>query len=114
MLSITTQSYDLNGQAIVNPNPDSDLYKNSRRMSRTATLDGGCSITDQGVSVSDRTLQVRETGVSESKANLLWYMFKTYSLVRVSFYDGCFSAAIERMNLNEGNLDMRILIKERV
>ncbi len=114
MLSITTKSYDLNGQAVVNPNPDSDLYKNSRRMTRTPTLDGGCSITDQGVSVSDRTLQVRETGVSEGKANLLQYIFQTYSLVRVSFYDGCFSAAIESLNLNEGNLDMKILIKERL
>jgi len=114
MISITTKIYDLNGQVIIDPDPDSNLYKNMRRMTRTPTLDGGCVIVDQGVSNADRTLDVRKTGISAAKSDLINYIFRTYSLIQVSFYDGCFEAAIDSLDLNEGKLKMKILIKTRL
>jgi len=114
MISITTKIYDLNGEVNINQDPDSDLYKNSRRVSRTPTLDGGCVITDQGFSHGDRTLTITKKNISPFKAERVWYLFKTYSLIQVSFHDGCFIGAIQDTRLNEGNLQMKILIKEKI
>jgi len=114
MLSITTSTYDYWGQVLFSEDPDSELKKNMRRVSRKATLDGGCSITDQGFSHSDRTLTIRKTGISREDANTLWYLFQTYSLVQVSILDGCYLAAIEDVDIVEGNLRMKILIKYKL
>lgn len=114
MISITAPDFDLNGQAVFIPDPQSDLHGGSRRASRTATLDGGCSITDQGFSHGDRTLEVSKTGVAETLYSTLWYMFRTYSLVRVSLDEGCFLGAISDCRMKQGELRMRILIKESI
>lgn len=114
MISITTSSYDLNGQLILNEDSSSDLKSNRRRVSRTATLDGGCDITDQGFSHSDRTLRIRNENISQNNADTLWYLFQTYSLIQVSIPDGCYKAAIKDLKIDEGNLRMEILIKEEI
>jgi len=114
MISITTPTFDLQGQVIINETANSDLKKNNKRISRTATLDGGCSITDQGFSNADRTLTINESSLDKERADCIWRIFTIYSLVRVSLRDGCFLGAIEKVSLNEGNLNMKILIKERL
>jgi hypothetical protein len=114
MISITTSTYDLSGHIIINEDPNSDLKSNARRISRTATLDGGCSITDQGYSDADRTFQVRKDGISRADADRIWYLFRTYSLVNVCIEDGAFRAAIQDVNLAEGNLRTKILIQEKI
>lgn len=114
MISITTITYDLRGLLALQEDPGSDLKSNARRVSRTPTLDGGCSITDQGFSHSDRTLEIRKTGISQDDADRLWYLFRTYSLVRVSIADGCFQAAISDVKITGGNLRAKILIKEQL
>lgn len=114
MISITTPDYDLNGCVYFVPAAGSKLRDNARRLSRTATLDGGCSITDQGFSHGDRTLDVRKTGVSENISDTLWYIFRTYSRVRVSLPDGCYSAAIKSVRMDKGELRASILVKELI
>jgi len=114
ILSITSQQFDLDGHAVFRPDPDSDLESNVRRLSRVPTLDGGCSMIDQGFSHADRTLRVRKNGISQTIYDRLWYLFRTYSLVTVSFRDGVFSAAIQELRLQDGEAQMTLLIKEKL
>jgi hypothetical protein len=114
MISITTLVHDLKGFLILHADASSELKSNRRRVSRTATLDGGCSITDQGYSDADRTFQVRKDGISRADADRIWYLFRTYSLVNVCIEDGAFRAAIQDVNLAEGNLRTKILIQEKI
>jgi len=114
MISITTSTYDLSGQLIISEDPNSDLKSNIRRVSRIATLDGGCSITDQGFSHADRTLDIRQEGISQDDADRIWYLFRNYSLLRISTYDGVFLGAIQEVKINEGNLRAKILVKEKI
>ena len=114
MISISTLTYDLYGVATFDPDPDSDLMSNVRRISRTATLDGGCVLTDQGFSDADRTLDIRMKQVPEALAQRLWYLFRNYSLLRVSTSEGCFDGAISNVQVKEGNLTMKFLVKERI
>lgn len=114
MISITTKTYDITGQAVFDPDHASDLRSNTRRVSRTATLDGGCEIVDQGYCDADRTLEIRKSQVSKDLGDRLWYLFQTYSLLRFSMPDGLYNGAIKRLEFKEGNLSMRVLIKERL
>lgn len=114
MISITTSSYDLLGHLRLNLDASSELKRNRRRVNRTPTLDGGCSISDQGYSDADRTFQVRKDGISRADADRIWYLFRTYSLVNVCIEDGAFRAAIQDVNLAEGNLRTKILIQEKI
>lgn len=114
MLSITTKDFDLNGHVLLNPDADSRLFDNTRRVSRTATLDGGCSIDDQGFSYGDRTLDIRQTGISADTFARLQYICRTYSSVRVSQSDGVFSGCISSVKLDKGTARVKILIKEKI
>lgn len=114
MLSITTATFDLRGHLLLHPEPSSELKRNTRRMSRTPTLDGGCSISDQGFSDSDRTFTVSQNNISKNLASRIWYIFRTYSLVYISTEEGVFRGAIQDVNLTEGNLRAKILIKEKL
>jgi hypothetical protein len=114
MISITTSSYDLLGHLRLNPDASSELKRNRRRVNRTPTLDGGCSISDQGYSDADRTFHIRKNGISRADADRIWYIFRTYSLVYVSIDEGVFEAAIQDVDLTEGNLKAKILIKEKL
>jgi len=114
MISITTTTFDLNGHLLLHPDASSELKSNRRRVSRTATLDGECSISDQGFSHSDRTLRVSKDNIDESDANRIWYLFRTYSIINISINEGVFKAAIQDINLTEGNLRTKILIKEKI
>ena len=114
MISITTKTFDIIGEALFDPDHTSDLRSNTRRASRTATLDGGCEIVDQGYSDADRTLEVRKQGVSEDLGDRLWYLFRTYSLLHFSMPDGFYSGTIKSLEIREGSLSMRVLIKERL
>ena len=114
MISITAQTYDLIGEALFEPDQASDVKSNARRVTRTATLDGGCSIVDQGFSHADRTLEIKKHQVSRELGDRLWYLFQTYSLLRISMPDGLFNGAIGNLSIKQGNLSMRVLIKERL
>jgi len=114
MISITVSSYDLLGHLCLNPEPSSELKRNTRRVSRTATLDGGCSISDQGFSDADRTFTVSQKNISKNLASRIWYIFRTYSLVILSTEEGVFRGAIQDVDLTEGNLKAKILIKEKI
>lgn len=113
MISITTPAYDLQGQVLINEDNDSIIRSNARRVSRTATLDGGCAITDQGFSHADRTLDIRQEYIDQAIADILWYMFRTYSLVHVSTEDGVFLCNIQDVKFENG-LQAKILIKEKL
>jgi hypothetical protein len=113
MLSITTTTFDINGHLLLHPDASSEL-KGNRRVNRTATLDGECSITDQGFSHADRTLSVRQDNIDETDADRIWYLVRTYSLINVCIQDGAFRAAIQDININEGILRTKILIKEKL
>ena len=114
MISITTSSYDLFGHLHLNPDPGSEIKRNTRRVSRKATLNGGCSISDHGFSHSDRTFTVSQKNVSKNLASRIWYISRTYSLVYVSTDEGVFLAAIQDVDLTEGNLKAKLLVKEKL
>jgi hypothetical protein len=59
IVSICPRSFSLIGPVVIRATADSNTRSNQRRLSRTATLDGGVAITDGGFSDGDRTIEIR-------------------------------------------------------
>lgn len=111
---ISTPTFDLNGSVRIKTMSGTELKTNSRRITRTATLDGGSVIVDGGFSDSDRTFRVAYWGMSEADEANLWAIFQDYPLVILSVSEGCFSAAIESMVAKDGEGNLTILFNERL
>ncbi len=91
--------------------PESRLRNESARVSRSATLDGGCVIDHQGFSDSDRTFDIR-ADLTEAQAAILWGIFKSETFVNVATREGFFYGVIESMQDENGSVKLSILVKE--
>jgi hypothetical protein len=114
IVSISTLEFDIHGSVAFGVGEDSDLMQNSRRITRRATLDGGCSIVDQGFSHGDRKLDIRTTSITRDEFDVLWHIFKTYSIINVALKEGCFRAAIQSVRKHRDTTTLLILVKEKL
>jgi hypothetical protein len=87
------------------------LRNESARVSRYATLDGGCVIDHKGFSDGDRTLDIRAQW-TQAQAEILWEIFREETFINVSTSEGFFYGVIETMNDENGNGRLTILVKE--
>ena len=110
-LSKVTQATGTTAAIIFQELPTSRLRNESARVSRYATLDGGCVIDHQGFSDGDRTLDIRAKWTQE-QAVILWELFRDETFLNVATPDGFFYGVIETMNDENGNGRLTILVKE--
>jgi len=111
MISIT-KTYAAAGSAVIfNESPKTKLREAESRISRTATLDGGVVIDQQGYFIGDRTLDIRAS-LTKEKADLIWEIYKDELYINLSTNDGYFYGAIESIKIDNGKLVLKFLIKE--
>lgn len=110
MISISTITADTAG--MVSIDTELDPRENTARVSRTKTLDGGVYINNSGFCDGDRTVRV-SAGVTEAQAETLWYIFKNYTSIHLATSDGFYLAVIETLKINNGDMNMTILIKSK-
>jgi hypothetical protein len=113
VIGISSITADPNGDVLIEPNANTKMKANSRRVSRTKTLDGGVVITDSGYTDGDRTLEIH-SNVTRVLWDKIWAIFKSYTLVYVATEDGFYSAAIEAARYEENEAVLTILVKERL
>lgn len=113
MISVSTIIKDSAGDVIINELPESKLHDSSARVSRSATLDGGCVITDSGFCDADRTFDVRARP-NKDDVETLRAIFKVHSLVHIATAEGFFSGKIERLGSDNGGIRMTVIIKEKL
>ena len=103
---------DANGNVIIRETSDSNLTDQTARVSRVKTLDGGVVINHSGVSVGDRTLDIR---CYPSVADLvkLQTLFENEVLVLVAFGGDVYTGVIADMAF-KGYTRITIYLKERV
>ena len=88
--------------------------ENTRRLSRSATLDGGCVITDGGLSDGDRTFRYSASQLSAATLDALWAMFGTESLVHLCCAEGVFSGYIEQLGIVGADVSLQFMIYEKL
>jgi hypothetical protein len=91
----------------------SDFNSLSRRISRTATLDGGVVLTDLGYSDGDRTVLLATPPDAEALAGLQ-YLLRNYGLVNVALPDGFYQTGLANLQANGENLAVSLLLKQRL
>jgi hypothetical protein len=115
-VSICTTLFNPLGDVLLNASETSDFNFLSRRLTRTATLDGGSVIVDNGFSASDGTIKVivdPNNNGSDSYAKVA-NIIKQFGLVTVSNPDGVFLAAIDGVTNAKTTLVISLLIKSQL
>lgn len=113
MIGISTQESNTNGAIILKNATPIIKYEGTARISRVATLDGGCVLTHSGYSDADRTLIFTAKAI-KSKETILKTLFENESLFTIAVSDGCYSGAISRLRILRGKVELEILYKEKL
>ena len=120
MIGVSTRVYDLNGAMVFN---DKDLdikYQNAnldikRRMSRTATLDGGVSVYDTGYAAGDRDITIRCPAAPRDVLDFMAYLVQTYNEITVTTEESAFIGVPGRAYVDsEGAATLVINLKEEI
>lgn len=113
MIGISTRTYNDSGDIVIHESIDSDMEKYPKRAARVSTLDGGAVIVDGGFSHGDRTIKIKAS-LTRTEAAKLLAIHQTETLIYISMQDGFFSGTIEDLDLNGGEIEMSILIEEKL
>ena len=86
----------------------------SRRLSRTATLDGGAVITDGGVTDADRSFDFTAIQAPEDTIETLWAMFQAEDLVHLSCPEGVFTGYMQRVKITASGVNISFMVHEKL
>ncbi|WP_136247929.1 hypothetical protein [Halomonas borealis] len=108
LIGLAARTYDPQGALQVPWREGTEDASLSRRVTRTATLDGGVAITNRGHAPGDRTvtlsLEGQPLGVIERARRLL----RLHGQVTVSLRDGCYVATLS--DYNDRRQELTVLI----
>jgi hypothetical protein len=110
MISISTKTFDLAGSIQLTPAHDSELVELVRRVSRSATLDGGATFEDMGFSWSDVSLDLRFDNLTQAQADQLGYICQNYGELIYIDKNGAFLVLLESSNFGKGGAQIKLLI----
>jgi len=112
MISITAKTFDLLGSVQLHKVSTSKLPPLSRRLTNTATIDGGNVITDLGLSEADGqwALEIYDIGVRDS----LEWLIKNHSRVRISTKSGVFEGGIKQLDIAVTPIKLLFLAEKKL
>lgn len=85
----------------------------TRRVSRTQTLDGGVVLIDSGYSEGDRTFELYAVA-NNDRWNAVKDTFLQYPLIYLSIDEGLYMGVIEKIYVQNAELYIKFLPKEKV
>lgn len=109
-ISLSTQTYDPKGLLLLRYAPQSNDQELQRRVSRTATMDGGCTFDDFGFSWSDVDLSLQFESLTKEQGEQLSYLAKTYGVLTAVTNQGAFNVLVESYSYKEGRAELKLLI----
>jgi hypothetical protein len=114
MIGISTLTYDLDGHVIIREGVNSQNPVLSRRVTRTATLDGKATLNDLGFSDSDGTFFLSMMHVTQDQIDTLRHMIQNYSKLMLCFKHGAFEGVISSLDTNSLPILATFLIEKKV
>jgi len=93
IVHVETKLFDLSGHLIIQAKPDTTTGRLTRRVNRSATLDGGVAINDQGFAHGDRTVEIYYKPVSKAHDDIARRIVEFHGRVYLTMPDGCYEAA---------------------
>jgi hypothetical protein len=112
-ICLSSPTYDPAGSVWLTVDPAATKFEEcQRRVSRTATLDGGCLIFDNAFSDADRSIAIGFLDMTVAQEDSLRYLFQTYPLLLLAIPRAFMLGAIERMTISDGKGTISFLVKE--
>ena len=114
-VGLSTNVFDANGAMRVPVTADSvfSMDSGSRRVTRTATLDGECTVYDTGFAASDSTFEIISKDPDESISDFFEYLVKNYSSVNLATRNGFYHASPSRWAIRDNKPTLILLITEQ-
>ena len=94
LVALEAAVFDPSGAIVIDALPDSELSASTRRVTRTATLDGNAALIDNGWTAADSTLTI-EAYLSEAEAATIQRLIRLYPSVICSTDTGCYAGVLE-------------------
>lgn len=111
---IASSVFDPLGYVALDVKPDSEIGTISRRITRTATLDGGATIEDNGYAPADATINLTVRLVSVEYENLLMRLVKLYPFLVLSTRYGAFLGAVDYFKPSGATGALRFLVTQQL
>lgn len=93
LIALSTPTYDLDGELLLSPLMDDIEDRYTRRVERTALLDGGSYVDDLGYSEGDRTLRF-EVPYTQATFDRLRYLLRQHGRAALAHEAGWYSGAL--------------------
>lgn len=106
--------FDYSGNFLIPIQPlDSDLSHIARRVSRSATLNGGSIIIDNGFTAADATFNIVIRDIDNATRLALMAMIQRHSAIIVSVKENVFSGVVETVSDRE-TMKIKFLVNEQL
>lgn len=92
-IGLAARVFDPEGALLLPWRDGTDTGSLRRRMTRTATLDGGVSVVNRGFTDADRTLSIAMEGAEPALVDKVKRMLRLHGSITVMLNDGAYTGA---------------------
>lgn len=114
LIHLSAPEFDIDGSVSIDVLPSSEFGDTTRRVNRTATLDGGAAVNDYGYSEADRTIKLRWKVYSREQEAQVVRLVQLYGELRISTHEGLFRAAPETYRNTALESSLSLLVMEKL
>lgn len=110
---LASYDFDLNGVVSIELESSTDMGPMARRVSRSATLDGGVAVYDGGFSHGDRTLTLAWKSSDRALEEAIERLCTTYARLRLSLDSGVYEVAPETYTYGVDESELTLLVVQK-
>lgn len=103
-IGLAARSFDTEGALLLPWLDGTETDTITRRVARSATLDGGAAISNRGYSVADRTVTLSLAGQPQAVIERVRRLLRLHGTVTVSLRDGAYLGAPSAYNESQQTL----------
>jgi len=107
-VTLSPTVFDVDGGVTIPLGPGSDLRTFTRRIQRSATLDGGAVVVDNGYSPADRTFTIDLQKLTKEQFDRVAEMVRDYGELVAATSEGVFHVTPQR--ISESGKSMTLLV----
>lgn len=113
IISLCSSLFDYSGNYLLEAENDTDLSHVARRVSRTATLDGGCVIVDNGYTASDATFSIVIRNIDATTRLGLLGLIQRHSALVFATPENVFLGVVEKVD-DTDKMKIRFLVQRQL
>lgn len=113
MIGVAAPVFDIDG-AVKLKNIDADFDTTSRRISRTATIDGGAYVSDQGYSDADLIINIKARDLTNAEAIMIRELVQNYGTLVATTPRAAYTVAPFSFSYRGGVASLVLYVREKI